>query len=653
METSRIGQLTQEFYKKLKPGFFILELNQKNEHRLFLDDHSMFILNVDKSLSPEECFKFITSNIDKEDKKLVANSIETILVQENAEFCFSYKKKNGSKILVRCSGIKDNDCKSCVRIEGYVLDISHTIIIQRMNQKYQDELYDKLYLMPFICYLKLATTGQYVAVSKQYMDFIGIQNRDDIVGKTDFDLFEEEFAKKAVQEDKYALCLDRPLGLNESFVDQKGNRRYFQTYRTKYIDSLGRDVVFGISMDVTETHVLTEEKQKLLVKARSKAEESNTAKTRFLYNISQDIRNPVNSIITSTDRAFRHRNDEGIVLDSLEKIKDSSDGLLNLVNGIAEILQFQYGQISLNETPNSLSDFIKDIASEFVSLADKREIAIRFDFNGFRNKYAYFDTEKMGKIFRNLVSNAIKFSNFGGKVNIRGKQFVSETPGYSKFVIDIEDNGIGMSEAFLSNIFGLFEKERSAKENGFDGSGLGMAIVKALVSSMKGDIKITSAVNKGTTVELIFNLKNSSKEDVSESNNRVEDLDFAISLSKGKTILLVDDDEVSMEMTEDLLKEFGFEVETASNGAVAANIVSRKGLDKYSLILMNAQMPVMSGFEASRELKSLFPESKTPIVLLTSNDLFGFTNEDQTVDGFIAKPINIDKLKEIVLKFLK
>ena len=259
----------------------------------------------------------------------------------------------------------------------------------------------------------------------------------------------------------------------------------------------------------------------------------------------------------------------------------------------------------------------------------------------------------MGKIFRNLVSNAIKFSNFGGKVNIRGKQFVSETPGYSKFVIDIEDNGIGMSEAFLSNIFGLFEKERSAKENGFDGSGLGMAIVKALVSSMKGDIKITSAVNKGTTVELIFNLKNSSKEDVSESNNRVEDLDFAISLSKGKTILLVDDDEVSMEMTEDLLKEFGFEVETASNGAVAANIVSRKGLDKYSLILMNAQMPVMSGFEASRELKSLFPESKTPIVLLTSNDLFGFTNEDQTVDGFIAKPINIDKLKEIVLKFLK
>lgn len=652
MSDCRIDQLSVDLLKRLNHGYFNIELNQNGEHKLFLDEGAMNLFDVDSSLNPAECFKFLADHIEADDRKMVGNSIEMILIHDNAEFCFVYNKKDGSKINVRCSGVKNKGKKAGVRIEGYALDITKTIILQKMTQKYQDELYDKFYVMPFIGFLKNASNSTFLAVSKPFLDLIG-KTREEVVGHSDAEIFEGEMLQRVVQEDKYTLCIDRPLNLSEMHVDPEGNSHYFQTYRNKFIDSLGRVVIFAMSIDVTEMHVLNEEKQKLAARAKKKAEESNQAKTRFLYNVSQDIRNPVNDIVASLDRAFRHEQDKDTVKDSLNKIKESANVLLNTVNDISEVVSLNYGRVELNETPGSLSDFIKDIADEYKEYADQKSVAIRYDFNGFRNKYACFDKEKIQKIFRNLVSNAVKFSNLGGKVLVKGKQLSADIPGHSKFIIDVEDNGKGMSEEFLANIFGLFEKERSTMESGEQGSGLGMAIVKALVTAMKGEIKIDSAINKGTTVQITLILRNSSKEKAEEVSNNTVDLAYAKNLAKGKKVLLVDDNETFVENTKDILEEFGLEVETACNGAVATNIVSRKGIDDYGFILMSAQMPVMDGFEASREFKSLFTQSETPIIIMSASDILNVTKEDEnSVDMITVKPLNAEKIKEIIVKYL-
>ena len=176
---------------------------------------------------------------------------------------------------------------------------------------------------------------------------------------------------------------------------------------------------------------------------------------------------------------------------------------------------------------------------------------------------------------RNLISNAIKYTKNLGTITLGGKQFAAEKSGYSRYILTFTDTGVGMSPEFLNNIFGLFERERSMVENGVHGSGLGMAVVKALVDTMKGDIKIKSKVAVGTTVEVTIVLKNAKKEDAEKAGDTTENINHAKALAKGKTVLLVDDNEVALNMAKDMLEDFGFEVETADNGAVATNVVTR------------------------------------------------------------------------------
>ena len=652
MDNNRFNELYQDFANKLQAGYFILELDQKGSHKLSLDAKASSILGVDRNLSDNECFTFVAKHVEDSERKLVYNSIETILMQENAEFSCLYNL-NSNKINIRVSGSRLKD-KGHVLIHGYIQDITNTIVMGKVNTKYQDELYNKIYFLPFVCYLKQVNGGKYIAASKKYLDFIGVESKDEVIGKTDYDLFPEEKAKKNVQEDRYALCIDRPLCLNVTDTDAEGNVHHFQTFRTKYIDSTGKDVLFVMSIDVTENYILAEERQKLLVRNKEKAEEANRAKTRFLYNISQEVRLPINSIISATDAALRHGDDKVAMEESLNAIKSSSVDLLDLATDIADIVSCKYGKVAFEDTPNSLSDFIKEIVDEYSDTIKDKKLTIKYDYNGFRNKYCYFDKSRVGKIFRNLISNSIKYTPKCGTITFSGKQFAAEKSGYSKFILTFADNGIGMSSEFLSNIFGLFERERSMFENGVHGSGLGMAVVKSLLDTMKGDIKIKSRVGEGTSVEITIVLKNSNKADAEKAADTVENLKTAKELAKGKLVLLVDDNETALEMSKDLLEAFGFEVETATNGALATNVVTRKGMDKYAIIFMSGNMRVMDGFEASSELKDIFPDSKTPIVCMASNDMYGFHDpNEKNVDDFISKPIDEDKVQRIVNKYLK
>lgn len=653
MADSKKDKHNFDFLQLMKAGYFALELYSDAKTCLFVDEKALAILDADPSFSPQELFDFYTANVFEEDRKVVGSAIQATLVEGNAEFTFFYRMKDGQRKLLRCfvARVKDND-KPGIRIEGIVRDITDAKNIGKTDDQYQSRLYNAFNLIPFIGYIKEAESGQILAVTKQFLDLIGENKLSNVIGHKAIELWPKG-NERVLQDEKYALSLDRPFVVNQKVLDHNGSERYLQTTIVKYLDAFGKTNVLGLAVDITETHTLLEQRQKVNMRARIKADEANQAKTRFLYNVSTDLRNPVNTILGLTEKAIRHKDDESIVMDSINKIKDNSTNLIYTLNGILDIVSMQSGKVSLSETVNCFTDVVKESASLFNAIAEEKHINIRFDLKCIREKYAFFDKEKLSQIVYNLIDNAIKFNNPGGNVYIKGKQTNSK-PGYLKFILSISDDGIGMSNEFLTKIFQMFEQERNYTETGLHGSGIGMATVKALVDMMNGDISIKSSVNEGTTVEFALSLKIADPSLVEKVLNENHDLSYAYELAKGKKVLIAEDDDVTREMDQDLLKEFGFEIETAVNGAAAINIISRKGIDNYSLVFLDLKMPVMDGYETALEIKSLYPENEVPIIAMSSKGIEDVAKiiKQSGMSCEVNKPLDATKIKELVIKYL-
>ena len=653
MSECKLNKHKIDFLKLMNAGYFALELYSHAKSRLFVDEKALSLLDANPSFSPEELFDFYTSNVLEEDRKVVGSAIQAALVEGKAEFNFFYKGANSQRKLLRCFIYRAKDEEQPgIRIEGTVREIIDSKNVGKADDQYQSKLFDTFYLIPFIGYIKEVESGQILAVTKQFLDLIGESKLANVIGHKDVELWPNG-NERAIQDEKYALSLDRPFVVNQKVLDHNGNERYLQTTRLKYINTFGKTNILGLAVDITETHTLLEQRQKVNMRARIKADEANQAKTCFLYNVSNDLRNPVNTILGLTEKAIRHKDDEVIVMDSVNKIKDNSTNLIYTLNGIMDIVSIQSGKANLNETVNCFTDVVKESANLFNSIAEEKNINIRFDLKCIREKYAFFDKEKLGQIVYNLIDNAIKFNNPGGNVYIKGKQTNSK-PGYLKFILSISDDGIGMSNEFLTKIFQMFEQERKYTETGLHGSGIGMAIVKALVDMMKGDISIKSSVNQGTTVEVSLSLKIADPALVEKAQNEKHDLSFAYELAKGKRVLIAEDDDISRETDQDLLKEFGFEVETAVNGAAAINIISRKGIDKYSLVFLDLNMPVMDGYETALEIKSLYPDNEVPIIAMSSKGIDDIANyiKQSGMSYEVNKPLDAEKIKDLVIKYL-
>lgn len=392
------------------------------------------------------------------------------------------------------------------------------------------------------------------------------------------------------------------------------------------------------------------EKEASLVKALQEAELANKAKSTFLFNMSHDIRTPMNAIIGYTEMALRHRSEEKTMLDSLRKIKSSSDFLLSIINDILDMARIEAGKISIEEKVVRITDINESLTQMVKINASAKDIKVNSDCEALVDTYVWADQNHINQVISNLLSNAIKYTNKGGEIWHIVRQIPCSRDGYGCFQTIIRDNGIGMSEEFVKKIFEQFEREKTSTVSGIQGTGLGMSIVKTLVDMMHGDIVIESEPGKGTRVTVTFEHKIATEEEVAEFYTPTASKDGIISDNEleGIKVLLVEDNEMNREIALDILTESGIQVDTAEDGDIAYQKVLNSKPGQYDLILMDVQMPRLNGYEATRLIRKIENDdiAGIPIVAMTAN---AFEEDKQNaldagMNGHLSKPIEVHKL---------
>lgn len=397
------------------------------------------------------------------------------------------------------------------------------------------------------------------------------------------------------------------------------------------------------------------QQQLLLMDALKHAEEGNRAKNSFLFNMSHDIRTPMNAILGFTEIAWRNIDDTARLSDCLEKIQVSGRQLLQLINNILDMTKIENGAVSLTENCCDLRECIERASGIFQAEIDQKHLTVRTDTSALKNNLVYCDGLRLNQILFNLLSNAIKFSKPDGNILVTLKQEPCAIQEYAAYELHVKDNGIGMSPEFLARIFEPFEREHTSTISQTQGTGLGMSITKNLVDLMGGTIHVTSEPGQGTefVVQFTFRLQVQEQQPGQDAAAKaVPADDFS-----GKRLLLVDDNELNMEIAEELLCEAGFLVETALDGQIAVEMVKNSTPGYYDAILMDIQMPVMDGYEASRTIRGLEDRelASIPIIALTAN-AFDEDKKEALSNGMnahIAKPLDIPVLYETLEHILK
>ncbi len=393
---------------------------------------------------------------------------------------------------------------------------------------------------------------------------------------------------------------------------------------------------------------------------------ANRAKRDFLFNMSHDIRTPMNAIIGYTTLAETNLTQPAKVADYLQKISTASQHLLSLINDVLDMSRIESGRVVLEQEPVHLSTLVQDVRDIIQSNITAKGLSFTVDLAGVRDEDVVADPLRLQRILLNILSNAVKFTPSGGSITLRvveksgageptsmgdaGATSSGAPVRYGDYEFHIRDTGIGMSAEYQKHIFEQFSREETSTVSKTEGTGLGMPITKRLVEMMDGSIDLVSVQGKGTefTVHLRLPLCGAPKKETP-----VADPKFA-----GMRLLVVEDNELNMEITTTVLEEAGFVVDQAVNGQAALEKVATAAPGQYALVLMDIQMPVMDGYEATRRIRALPDPAKAqiPIVAMTAN-AFAEDRENALAAGMndhIAKPFDIHtllwKLAEILKK---
>ena len=402
----------------------------------------------------------------------------------------------------------------------------------------------------------------------------------------------------------------------------------------------------GMFVDITDrvdTDQKILEQHRILEQALIQAEQASEAKTMFLNNMSHDIRTPMNAIIGFTNLAATHLDDPELVRDYLSKIGAASDQLLSLINDVLDMSRIVSGNVVIEEAPCSLSQVLRDLQDLVMADLQAKGLAFTLDDSAVVHPNVVCDRLRLNQILLNILSNALKFTPAGGSIFITAEEEPGQTGEEAVYRFVIRDTGIGMAPEFLPRVFEAFERERTSTVSGIQGTGLGMTITKSLVELMRGQITVESRQGEGSAFTLTFPFR-LSEPPAAEADGQ----EAALVPLKGQHLLLVEDNELNQEIAATILEEAGCIVDVASDGAEAVEKVANSLDDPFDLILMDIQMPVMDGLEATRAIRRLEDRrlSGLPIVSLTANSL----EEDRQrilsagMNGHLAKPIDVDQL---------
>ena len=388
-------------------------------------------------------------------------------------------------------------------------------------------------------------------------------------------------------------------------------------------------------------------------KSAEKARKANEAKTRFLFNMSHDIRTPMNAIVGFSGLLEKSIHDEKKSLDYIKKIRVSSDILLTIINQVLEMARIESGKITLNPESVNIREMVEAMNTVFESSLTKKSLEYQCSLNVVHDQILC-DKTKMEEIILNVVSNSIKYTNPHGKITVSIDELDSEDEKNANYKVVVEDNGIGMSQDYLPHIFEEFSREHTSTETRVAGTGLGLPIVKSLVDRMGGTIEVESEEGKGTRFIMKFSFPVSLENQVREKEKQnIPDITEKL---EGKRILLAEDNELNAEIAETVLEETGIKVKHVEDGIQCIEELKKMPEKYYDVILMDVQMPNMDGYTATQRIRDLDDSrAEIPIIAMTANayDEDRRKAQEAGMDGFLAKPLDVDEMMRLLGKITK
>ena len=404
--------------------------------------------------------------------------------------------------------------------------------------------------------------------------------------------------------------------------------------------------------DVTDEKMRELRQEEELREAKLKAECANKAKSSFLFNMSHDIRTPMNAIIGYAELASRHLQETEKLGRYLEKIQICGKELLSMLGNVLDLARIENNKVEMEYTVSNVHECFENCIIMFQQQAESKNQTLSLT-EQIMYPYVYMDAPHLSEVCLNIISNAIKYTNTGGVISCNVVQKSCEKEDWCNMIITITDNGIGMSEEFQKHIFEAFERERNSTASHIEGSGIGMGITKKLVELMNGTIEVKSKQGEGSSFTVTVPCRKALKEDILEKKNT--NLHNKNCLN-GVRILLVEDNEINTEIARELLTEEGCIVETANDGVACIDMVEKAEADYYKMILMDIQMPVMNGYDATLAIRKMKDTKKAriPIVAMTAN---AFAEDIQKVlsvgmNDHVAKPVDMNILVPTMMKYL-
>lgn len=396
----------------------------------------------------------------------------------------------------------------------------------------------------------------------------------------------------------------------------------------------------------------TQELNAKLQVAVENAESANRAKSTFLFNMSHDIRTPMNAIIGYADLASRHLDDPAKLEKYMENIQVCGQNLLMLLNNVLDLARIENDKTEIEYSVSDVEKDFRNCIAMFQNQADSKGQTLTVTAQ-LQHPYVYADIPHLTEVCTNLVSNAVKYTGACGTIHCDITQKPGKKEGWCDTVITVADNGIGMSQEFQKHIFEPFERERTSTVSKVEGSGIGMGIVKKLVGLMGGTVEVESKIGVGSTFTVTIPCRMASQEEAQAKRDTTSSDKKSLS---GTKILLAEDNDLNAEIAVELLQEEGCTVDRAKDGVECVDMLEKAANGTYQLILMDIQMPVMNGYDAAKKIRRMddLPKADIPIIAMTAN---AFSEDKQAaldagMNDHVAKPINMNILVPTIQKYL-
>ena len=428
------------------------------------------------------------------------------------------------------------------------------------------------------------------------------------------------------------------------------SRRSLAEQKAEY-EKRNNEIQTQAMKEMEESNKKLKKAKNITTEALQTAENANKAKTDFLSNMSHDIRTPMNAIIGMTSLIRHDAGNKAKVIEYADKIDISSQHLLGIINDVLDMSKIEAGKTVFKYTDFSILDFITELNAIFHSQIDEKNQTLTIIKENIRHEWVNGDQVHLMQIFSNLVSNAVKYTQEGGKIQFLVEECETKSSVYAKYRFLVSDNGMGMSADFKDTIFDAFTRAESSMTNKIQGTGLGMAITKNLVEAMGGTIDVESELSQGSCFEVLIDLRIAEDRFVS-SAEQVEKDEPAGNVLKGMRFLCAEDNELNAEILMELLKIEGAECTICENGKRVLEAFEQSVPGDYDMILMDVQMPVMNGYEATKAIRRSSHElAKTiPIIAMTAN---AFSEDIQHslaagMNAHVSKPVEMKVLEKTI-----